>query len=206
MTQAKGDSDLVRVGAGRLYVGPYEGTGAVVLPTTIAAAKADATLTTTGKWRVLGFTTEGSELTYTQTADQVEVAERLRGIKSIITAVEMTFNTTMAEISADNLALATNAPTSAIQTTSAEKVFTWPKSGGSNRVSILWVSDDDLEALVLVKCFAGGDISIPRRKGTDPAAIGVAFTVEENSQVSTTINSVPDTRDAYYIADIALSS
>lgn len=205
MPEAGGNSELVRVGAGRLYVGPFEGASAVDLPVTIAEATAHSTLISTGNWRELGFTTEGSELTYSQSADGVEVAERLRPVKSIITGVEMSFEFTMAEISPENLQLATNAPDSSIQTTAAETTFTWPKSGGSNRVSLLWVADDDLEALVLVKCFAGGDISIPRRKGTDPAAIGVEFTVEENSTVSTTINSVAAFRDAYYIADVDLA-
>jgi hypothetical protein len=206
MPEATGNADLVRVGAGRLYVGAFEGASAVDLPVTIAEAVADATLTTTGNWRPLGFTTEGSSLTYSQTADGVEVAERLRPVKSIITAVDMNFEFTMAEISVENLALATNAPASSIQATVAETTFSWPKSGGSNRTSILWVADDDLEALVLVKAFAGGDISIPRRKGVEPAAIGLTFTIEENASVDTTINAITAKRDAYYIAADSLVS
>jgi hypothetical protein len=120
-------------------------------------------------------------LTYSQTADGVEVAERLRPIKRIITGVDMTFEFTMTQLSPENLRLATNSPTSAITTTANEITFVWPKSGGVNRASLLWVADDNLEALILAKCFAAGDISIPRRKGADPAAIAVSFSVEENT-------------------------
>jgi hypothetical protein len=62
-------------------------------------------------------------------------------------------------------------------------------------VGIVWEADDGLERLVLSKCFAGGDITIPRRKGADPAAVGVEFTVEEN----------PAGEDAYLIWDISLT-
>lgn len=186
----EGNADQVRIGPGKIYVGPF---GDVTLPTTLAAATADATLITDG-WREAGFTIEGSVVNYSQTSDGVEVAERLRPIKFIITAVEMTFEVTLAQMNPENLRLATNAPASSITTTVDEVKFVWPKSGGTARVSILWVSDDGLEALALAKCFAGGDISIPRRKGADPTAIGVTFSIEENVGGD----------DAWYIMDADL--
>lgn len=178
MATVTGNSNAVRVGPGKIYVGPFGSVG--TLPSTLAAANGDAALKTAGL-RELGFTTEGSTLNYSSSSEQVEVAERLRGIKTVITGVEMTFEVTMAECSPENLALATGAPDSAITETEDEIKFVFPKSGGSQRVSIVWVADDGLEALILAKCFAGGDISIPRRKGAEIAAIGVTFNVEENS-------------------------
>jgi hypothetical protein len=178
-----GDADLVRIGPGAINVAPY-GTA---LPTTIGGALDAA-------FRQVGFTIEGSALTYSQSSDGVEVAERLRPIKTIITGVDMTYEFTMAELSPENLALAMNAPDTAIVTTATETTFTWPKSGGTSRVSIVWQSDDDLERLVLAKCFAGGDITIPRRKGVDPAAVGLTLTVEENAGGD----------DAYMIWDVDL--
>jgi hypothetical protein len=184
----EGNADLVRVGPGKLFVGPFGSA----LPTTLAGAV--ALDTTPGAYREVGFTTEGNSLTYSQTSDGVEVAERLRPIKSIITGVEMSFEFTMAQLSPENLALATNAGPGAITTTADEITFTWPKAGGTTRVSLIWLADDALEALVLAKCFAGGDIEIPRRKGVDPAAVGVTFTIEEN----------PDGEDAWLMVDPAL--
>ena len=74
-----------------------------------------------------------------------------------------------------------NAGADSITTTAEEVVFTWPKAGGTARVSLLWVSDDGLEALVIARAFAGGEISQPRRKGVEVAAVGVTFNIEENS-------------------------
>ena len=189
-----GNADQVRIGPGKLWVAPFGTPTPVALAGTLDAA-----------FRELGFTTEGSVVNYSQTSDGVEVAERLRPIKSIITAVEMSFEVTLAQLNPDNLALATNAGASAIQETVDEVVFTWPKSGGTSRVSIVWQADDNLERLVLTKCFAGGDIAIPRRKGVEPAALGVTFTIEENASVETTVDTVAAFRDAYLIQDLDLA-
>lgn len=194
MATVVGNAEQVRVGPGALYVAPF-GTA---LPTTLGG-------TLNAAFVEVGFTTEGSNLSYSQTSDGVEVAERLRPITTIITGVEMTFDFIFAQLNPDNLALAMNAGAGSISETTDEVVFTWPKSGGTSRVSIVWQSDDDLERLVLAKCFAGGDISIPRRKGVEPAAVGVTFTVEENSTVSTTIDAQAAFRDAYLIQDIDLA-
>lgn len=185
MSTVTGNADQVRVGPGKLFIAPF-GTD---LPTALGATLDPA-------FKEVGFTTEGSALTYSQSSEGVEVAERLRPIKNVITGVEMSFEFTMAQLSPENLRLATNAPASSItvDATSQDVTFTWPKSGGTQRQSIVWVSDDDLEMLVLAKCFAGGDVTIPRRKGTEPAAVGVTFTVEEN----------PDGDDAYLVVDAAL--
>lgn len=196
MATVTGDAEQVRIGPGALYAAPY-GTD---LPTDIGTAGADPTLD--AAFQEIGFTTEGSALTYSQTSDGVEVAERLRPIKSIITGVEMTFEFTMAQLNPQNLALAMNAdPTDRIVTTATSVTFKWPKAGGTSRVSLVWVADDGLEMLVLAKCFAGGDISIPRRKGVDPAAVGVTFTIEENSDAS-----VGGGEDAYLVQDLDLAS
>lgn len=186
-TTFTGNADQVRVGPGYLFVAPWVGVTPPTFPTTISGALNVA-------FKEVGFTVEGSELTYAQSSDGVEVAERLRPIKQIITSVEMSFEFTMAQINAKNLALATNSPSSAIVTTATETTFTWPKSGGNQRVGIVWESSDGLERLVLARCFAGGDIKIPRRKGADPAAVGVTFTVEEN----------PSGPDAYLMQDITI--
>lgn len=189
MALVTGDADLVRIGPGALYVAPY-GTA---LPVDVNEALNAA-------FKQVGFTVDGSELTYSQTSDGVPVAERLRPIKSIITSVDMTFTFTMAELNPNNLALAMNAnPATAISTATDTVTFKWPKSGGVSRVSIVWQADDDLERLVLAKCFAGGDISIPRRKGVDPAAVGVTFTVEENSDAA-----LMGGDDARYLVDTSL--
>lgn len=188
MAFVTGNADLVRVGPGKLLLGPY-GTA---LPADLGDSP-DAALTE------IGFTTEGSALTYSQTSDGVEVAERLRPIKQIITAVEMSFAFSMAQLSPDHLRIATNADASSIVTTTDSVKFIFPKSGGTARHSIVWIADDDLEMLVLAKCFAGGDIEIPRRKGVEPAAIPVEFAVEENSDTG-----IGDGDDAWLCTDPAL--
>jgi hypothetical protein len=188
----EGDADQVRVGPGKIYVGAF---GEVSLPTTLAGVLDETALYTDG-YREAGFTIEGSVVNYSQTSEGVEVAERLRPIKFIITAVEMTFEVALAQMNAENLRLATNAAADAIATTAEETVFTWPKSGGTARVSLVWVSEDGLEALVLAKAFAGGDISIPRRKGAEPTSIGITFNIEENA----------GGEDAWYIQATSLAA
>jgi hypothetical protein len=178
-----GNSDQVRVGPGQLLVAPY-GT---VCPTHLAdLATLDAA------WRDVGFTTGGSTLTYAQTTGAISVAERLRPLKHVVTDVAMTMAFDMAQVNVENLRLATNSPTSAVVTQTDETLFVWPKEGGSQRFSILWVAVDALEAQVLVKCFGGGTITIPRQKGTTPASIAVSFDVEENSDAT-----IAGGRDAY---------
>jgi hypothetical protein len=190
-----GNSELVRIGPGKLWVAPY-GTA---LPTALDDPPNAA-------FREVGFTTEGSVTNYEQTSEGVEVAERLRAIKSIITGVELTFEVTLAQLSMENLALAMNAPATAIKTTAEEKIFTFPKAGGTARVSLIWQSDDNLERQVAVKCFAGGSISIPRRKGVEPAAVNIVFTIEENStQEVLGVNDDTDYPDVYYMQGIDLS-
>lgn len=187
-----GDVDQVRIGPGKLYIGAF---GDVTLPTTIAACLAETTLETDG-WREGGFTIEGSAVTYASTSEGVEVAERLRPIKFIITGVEATFDVSFAQLNPENLALATNAGAGAITTTATETVFVWPKTGGTARTSLLWVSDDGLEALVIARAFAGGEISIPRRKGVEVSAVAVTFNIEENTGGD----------DMWSIFDVALAS
>ena len=109
----------------------------------------------------------------------------------------MNFTFTMAQISPVNLCLAMNAdPATQIVTTTNSTTFKWPKAGGVNRASIVWVSDDGFEVLCLAKGFASGDISIARRKGTDVAGVGVTFSIEENSD-----ETVLDGEDAIMIFD-----
>jgi hypothetical protein len=190
-----GNSELVRIGPGKLWVAPY-GTA---LPATIADPPNAA-------FREVGFTTEGSVTNYEQTSESVEVAERLRGIRSIITGVELTLEVTLAQLSMENLSLAMNAGPTSIKTTATEKIFTFPKAGGTTRVSLIWQSDDNLERQVAVKCFAGGSIAIPRRKGVEPAAVNIVFTIEENSTVTVEgVNDDTDFPDVYYMQAVELT-
>lgn len=180
MAVVTGNEQLVRTGPGRILVGPYGTT----LPTTMVATL-DAAL------REIGFTTEGSEVEYTQNSEGITVAERLRPIRYENTTAEMLYRFAMAEISVENLALATNAdPDTAITETADTIRFDFPKTGGSNRQSVVWEADDGLERLVLVKCFSSGSITIPRRKAPDFATVPVEFRIEE----------VTGGADAYYMA------
>lgn len=181
MAVVTGNEALVRTGPGRILVGPY-GTP---LPTTMPATL-DVGL------REIGFTTEGSEVEYAQNSEGISVAERLRVIRYENISAEMTYRFTMAQIDVYNLALATNAdPATAITTTADTIKFVFPKTGGANRQSLVWESDDGLERLVLAKVFSSGSITIPRRKAPDFATIPVEFRVEE----------VTGGDDAWYMAD-----
>lgn len=185
--QTTGNSDQVRTGPGQLLAAPY-GTACPVHIVDL--------LTLDAAWRDLGFTTGGSTLTYAQTKEGVVVAERLRPIRSQITGSTMTETFDLAQLNVENLRLATNSPSSAIVTSTNDTMFIWPKEGGSSRFSLLWVAEDLLEAQVLVKCFAGGTITIPRTKGVTPASIAIEFDIEENSD-----SSIAGGRDAYNIFD-----
>jgi hypothetical protein len=190
--QTTGNSDQVRVGAGQILVAPY---GTACPAHLVDLGTLDAA------WRDVGYTTGGSTVTYAQTTGAVSVAERLRPLKHVVTDVAMTMAFDMAQMNLENLRLATNSPSSAIVASTDDTTFAWPKEGGTDRFSILWVAVDLLEAQVLVKCFGGGTITIPRQKGTTPASIAVSFDVEENSD-----STIAGGKDAYNIIDNGLLS
>lgn len=185
-----GNAEQVRVGPGQILVAPY-GTACPVHLVDLATLNA--------AWRDIGYTTGGSTVTYAQTSGDVVVAERLRAISHEITDVQMTAAFEMAQVNLENLQLATNSPPESITTDTDDSTFTWPKEGGTQRFSILWVSKDGLEMQVLVRCFGGGTITMSRVKGTTPQAIGVTFSVEENSDTA-----VASGRDAYNVIDNSL--
>lgn len=173
MSVVVGNANQIRTGPGRILMAPY----GVALPSTVNGVLDVALLE-------VGFTVEGSEVSATQTSDNVVVAERLRAIRREITGGTASFGFTFAQMSPEHLRIATNSASGAITSTATSVRFDFPKVAGSQRSSLVWESEDALERLVLARVYSTGAITIPRRKGIDYARIPVEFTVEENSSAT----------------------
>lgn len=188
MAQVEGNVDQVRTGPGRILIGPY-GTD---LPDDFGPSGAAPTLD--ADLVEVGFTTEGSELSMTQESTGVEVAERIRPVRYENTSSEASYSFTMAQINAENLQLALGGGTITTTTNGAQK-FTFPKTAGGLRFSIVWESEDGKEYLVIAKASSSGTITIPRKKSPDVAGVPVEFRIEENDD-----DSILSGEDMIYLA------
>lgn len=195
MASVVGNADLVRTGPGRILLAPV-GT---LLPLDHNDALAAAFVE-------VGFTTGGSTLGITQDRLPVRVAERLREIRNQAGASSMVFSFSMVELSPVNLAkviaggVVTEAggtlPNAGGVVAAGTTAFTFPKSTGSQRYSLVHESEDGLERTVLARCFitAAGDLVNNPVDSADPRALPIEAAVEENSNGP----------DAYILFDAAL--
>lgn len=157
------------LGPGRLYVAPLGTAEPTDLVTPLPAV-----------WSEVGYTSEGSEITYSMSADPVEVAESLDPLFNRTTSRSGTCAFAMAENTVRNLTLAFNGGTITTTGTGASQIFTYepPQPGKEVRRMIVWQSEDGTERWILRQVFQAGDVTTARRKGATYATLPVSFALE----------------------------
>lgn len=157
-----GTTANVRVGPGTLKIAPL-GTAE---PTDLATAWNAA-------WVDMGYTAEGSEFTFDNTYEDVDVAEELEAIAILQTARQIMASFECAELTADNLEIAFNGGTVTTGVSTTE--FEPPDAGNPTYVMLGWESDDALERWIFRKGLQVGSTTIARRKAPDKATIPMEF-------------------------------
>lgn len=124
-------------------------------------------------WQEPGYTDNGSAFGYESTLDEVEVEEELDPVAFVTTKRSGSLSFSMAEMTATNLKRALNGGT--ITVGGAYAYYDPPALGTEVWKMLGWQSDDGQERWIFRRCFQGGKIEIPRRKGNNKALIPVEF-------------------------------
>lgn len=160
-----GEPADIQLGPGLLYVAPI-GTAE---PTSASAALATA-------WREIGYTEEGTSVTFEIESEKVFVAEELDPVRVVTTGRATAVAFQMAEITRRNLALALN-----VGANEADD-GTWfepPDAGDEVRVMIVHEPEEPASRWIFRQCFQTGSIEIARKKTPDKALIPVEFELEK---------------------------
>lgn len=156
----------VKIGPGLIYVAPI-GTAE---PTSGSAALPSA-------WVAIGYTESGHTFTSETTVAPVEVAEVLPPILYSATTRATKLECQLAEINAQNFAVAFNGGTIG-SPAGGQVTFEPPSLGQEQRLMLMWQSDDGQEALLLRKVLCSGAVAIARQKAPNKALIPVTFQCE----------------------------
>jgi hypothetical protein len=162
-----GNSEHISLGPGKLW---FARPG-VALPTDIGTTLDSA-------FEPIGYTEEGSELSYELSSEPVEVAESLEPVFYRTVGRSGTVTFAMAENTARNLTIAFNGGR-VVKTASGATKYTPPEPGEEKRGVLVWDSEDGEERWVYPQAFQGGSVTIARRKGTDKATLPVEFRLEK---------------------------
>lgn len=173
MTNAAGGTPgNVDLAVGRLWVAPL-GTSE---PASASAAIPSA-------WRPVGYTEDGSVFTSESTSEKVNVAEELRPIRSVQTAIAEAIQFSMAEVTRRNLALGLAAAANADNDAQA----IGPTAVGSQvAVAIMWEKNDPVGGNyddtnirhIFRQCKQVAAVEIAHRKAPQKALIPVRFEIE----------------------------
>lgn len=164
-----GNAGALSLGPGWLYYAPL-GTA---LPTDHTTALAAAYLE-------IGYTEEGSELSFEISSEAVEVAESLDPVMYRSTARNGGLTFAMAENTVRNLTLAFNGGTVTSYGVAPADGFKYvpPEPDEVVRRILVWESEDKLERWVYPQVFQGGSVAMARRKGATKTTLPVEFRLE----------------------------
>ena len=164
-----GNPGALSLGPGLLYYAPL-GTA---LPT-------DHTTALNAAFLEIGYTDEGSELSFEVSFEAVEVAESLDPVLYRTTGRNGGVTFAMAENTARNLTLAFNGGTVTSYGLAPADGFKYvpPEPGEEIRRILVWESEDGQERWVYPKVFQGGSVTMSRRKGATKTTIPVEFRLE----------------------------
>lgn len=154
----------VTLSPGLLYVAPIG---------TTEPASASAALATS--WREVGYTDEGSTISYVLNVEAVEVAEELDVIKWATTGREGSVSFAMAETTRRNLALSLNSGANAANDATAIEP---PAPGSEVRVMMVYDTEDDAR-WIFRQCIQAGTIEISNQKAPQKRLIPVEFRLEK---------------------------
>lgn len=166
---ARGNASALGLGPGYLYFAPL-GT----------AEPADLTTpwaTVSASWVAVGYTEDGSELSYNPSTSPVDVAEELDHISVVTTGRDSTVSFSMSQITATNMKLAFNG--GVVTTGTGIVTFEPPDLGTEVRTMLGFEAEDHTERWVYRQAYQTGTITLARRKGANNAAISAQFSLEK---------------------------
>lgn len=167
---AGGNPSNLTLGAGTLYIAPLSSTEPVDLVSAWPVA-----------WTPLGYTADGSSISYDLKTATVEVAEELDPVLYVTTSRAIKVSASLAEITATNLKRALNGGT--VVTGSGFVTFTPPVIGAETRVMVGWQALDGKERWSFRKTLQTGVVKIDRKKAPAYSTIPVEFSCEVVSGV-----------------------
>lgn len=166
MTVLTGDPDQIQLGAGTLYVAAI-GTADPANPAAVLAASST--------FREVGWTDDGSKITFETTSEKIKVEEEFYAVKTAVTDVVATVGFAMAQSTRRNLALALNIGyNEANDTTMLEP----PTPGDEVRVKLIHVTDEGA-MWIFRRCVQTGSIELSNQKAPDYKKIPVTFDLEK---------------------------
>jgi hypothetical protein len=161
-----GDPEQVQIGAGSLYVAAIGTTD----PANIAAVTgASAT------FREVGWTEDGSAISFTTTNEKIFVEEEFYPVKTAVTEVVATIAFVMAQSTRRNLALALNA---GHNEANDDTLLEPPNPGEELRVKLIHVTDAGA-MYIFRRCLQTGTIELGNQKAPDYKKIPVTFDLEK---------------------------
>lgn len=159
------NKQAVTLGAGTLYTAAL----ASPEPTDLLAAWPVA-------WTELGYTEEGSTVSYDVTSEGVVVAEEVDPIRNLTTGRNITVAFALAQITLTNLEIAYNGGTSV--TAAGVITFEPPELGTEVSRMLGWQSEDLDERWVFRSARQSGSVAIARRKAPAKATLPVSYVLE----------------------------
>jgi hypothetical protein len=166
---ARGNAAALGLGPGYLYAAPLGTTEPTDLTTPWATVSAS--------WVALGYTEDGSELSYNPSTSPVDVAEELDHIQVVTTGRDASVQFAMSQITASNLKLAFNG--GVLTTGTGIVTFEPPDLGTEVRTMLGFEAEDHTERWVYRQAFQTGTITLARRKGANNATIATQFSLEK---------------------------
>lgn len=167
MTTPTGNAAALSLGPGWLYWAPL-GT----------ALPIDRTTALDAAYQRIGYTDEGSELSFEISSESVEVAEELDPVFTRTTGRNGSLTFAMAENTVRNLTLAFNGGTVASVGT-GDFSYEPPEPGQEVRRILVWESEDAQERWVYPQVFQAGSVTMSRRKGATKTTIPAQFKLEK---------------------------
>jgi hypothetical protein len=162
---ADGNPDNISIGPGRLYV--------AVLGT---AEPTSATSTPNVAWRAIGYTEEGSTITFDTSFEDIEVAEELEPVDVVNNKTVTMVAFSMAEVTKANMALALSGIANSTSTGSLSPVT----PGAELAFMLMWdalddYTDPDNRRWLFRKVKSKGSIEVALQKSPNKALIPVEF-------------------------------
>jgi hypothetical protein len=162
--------NAVKVGAGLLYIAVL-GTVEPIGPSSVAGPPPSA-------WSCLGYTEDGNDFSQTVTEVDLDVAEELESIRTVVTKRTSQVAFSLAQATARNLQIAYNGGAVTPVAVGGVVTPTIPAVGQEQRIMILWDSADGLERWIYRRVLSTGPVNIGRKKGVK-ALVPVVFKLEK---------------------------
>jgi len=133
----------------------------------------------------VGYTENGSQITYSLDSEPVRVAEELEDVLHKTTGRSGAVAFEMAEETVRNMTLAFNGGTVTTSGTGATEGWTYepPDLGNEQRRCLFWLSEDQTVAFFFRQVFQTGSVTIGRRPGAEKSTIPVEFSLEKPSGI-----------------------